>query len=181
MNRILSVTLVVWGLAFGTVPAQQAADRPEAAVFRGRLAELRGQVDQGRHEEARTGLRDLLRAHERQLHVFPHALEIQELLRRCELALRFPEADPKDVVSGDLGTLRDGGGDFADAAESCLEDDTTNTSTDIGPIVVQPGEGTWFLVNASDSGVRFTYDVRSGSQWASRDHELGQAAGGCPP
>jgi hypothetical protein len=84
-----------------------------------------------------------------------------------------------DVVSGDLTTLRDTGGDFIVATDACLIDNSSAFS--LPQIdVLAPGEGRWFLVRGLNVLGAFTWNSPGTGQVVDRDPQLQSAASGCP-
>jgi len=82
-------------------------------------------------------------------------------------------------VWGDLQTLRANGGDFSEAVEWCLADDTSETDLyfDTDP---EPGQVFWFLLRcASDSDVG-SYDSDTLAQIGSRDPGIETSPASCP-
>jgi hypothetical protein len=82
------------------------------------------------------------------------------------------------VVGGDLGTLRQTGGDFALATDDCLGEDVTATNLSYAALP-DPGQGWWFLVRGVDRDVGLTYDTLQPGQVESRDGEIALATGAC--
>lgn len=88
-----------------------------------------------------------------------------------------PGTTAYDVVTGDLGTLRATGGDFAAATSACAEDNLSDTSS------VQAGDppigsGTWFLVRGANCGGG-TYDSGGSGLIATRDPEVEASGAAC--
>jgi hypothetical protein len=84
-----------------------------------------------------------------------------------------------DVVRGDLGTLRSGGGDFAAATQACLANNTGATSLtvmDTAPV----GGGLFYLVRGVNCGGAGTYDEGTASQVGSRDAGIAASSLACP-
>lgn len=79
--------------------------------------------------------------------------------------------DGYDVVRGELGLLRDSGGDFGVAGRECLAGATDAAAIDYKPIPL-PGDAFWFLVRRTDPSCGF------GSP--QRDAGIGSAPPGCP-
>jgi len=82
-------------------------------------------------------------------------------------------------VSGALSALRTSGGDFAVATGSCAADDVTAATILLGDPDPPPGDGTFYLVRATGTGCRGTYDDGPASLAAPRDAEIAAGAA-CP-
>lgn len=83
-----------------------------------------------------------------------------------------------DVVSGDLGSLFGGGGDFSTATLGCVVNDLAST---VLPFSTEPGmagEGFWFLVRGSMS--IDGYDSLQLSQFQDRDGSIASSGVDCP-
>jgi hypothetical protein len=80
-----------------------------------------------------------------------------------------------DLILGDLGVLRQSGGDFQQATEACLLDDGLSTGA---PFAVDPGsgEGFWFLVREFGG----SYDSAGTGQVQSRDASIAASGVACP-
>jgi len=83
-----------------------------------------------------------------------------------------------DVVSGDLGILRQSGGNFAAATTSCLADDSAATHIDHSTLVPGPGDARFFLVRAVNCSGPGSYD-EGYSQVAPRDGGIEASPGRC--
>ena len=83
-----------------------------------------------------------------------------------------------DVVRGDLGTLRSGGGDYTGATTECVADDHAETSLAYGNDPAVPGEGFWFLVRPESLAEGF--ETMAASQVQGRTLEVDAAAATCP-
>ncbi len=83
-----------------------------------------------------------------------------------------PGVNGYDVARGSLSQLRSSGGDFGNAAVSCIQEDTTaTTANDATPS--NPGEAWFFLVRTADcSGRTGSFDTSGLSQAGTRDLEL---------
>lgn len=88
------------------------------------------------------------------------------------------ESTGSDIVRGDLGSLKETGGDFASSAEHCLDDDRTTTTRRLSDTPA-PGEGFWFLVRGQNCGGSGTYDTGEPSQAESRDSEVAASGNDC--
>ncbi len=88
-------------------------------------------------------------------------------------------ASSYDVVRGGLLALRSSGGDFTIATQACAVDNTalTTFSASAAP---SPGDGSWFLVRASNCGGAGTYDSGALKQIGSRDAEINASGNSCP-
>jgi hypothetical protein len=83
-----------------------------------------------------------------------------------------------EVVSGDLATLRNTGGNFTAATQACVAENLTTTST-TAPGSPALGQGIWFLVRPANCKGDGTYD-EGGSQIGARDAEIDGSAASCP-
>ena len=85
-----------------------------------------------------------------------------------------------DVVTGSLSTLRSTSGSFTSSTTGC----TANDVPGIGVVAIDldppPDDGTYYLVRATGSGCRGTYDDASGSLFIGRDPGVASSAGTCP-
>lgn len=84
-----------------------------------------------------------------------------------------------DVVGGDVGILRQSGGDFALATSACLANSTPGTSVSSGA-TPQPGRAFWFLAREIDGNVVETYDDGDAGQVGSRDAGVNASPASCP-
>ena len=92
----------------------------------------------------------------------------------------LPWAEDYDLVRGDLLVLREMGGDFSLAVNSCLEgvvvDDSARDALTPGL-----GQGFFYLVRGStDAGVTGSYDSGGDAQLAPRDPGIAASPGACP-
>jgi cysteine-rich repeat protein len=88
------------------------------------------------------------------------------------------EASGYDVVVGDLGMLRQSGGEFSGSALLCLADDDPATSVDHTSVAPIPGGAAYFLVRGVKCTGSGTFDDLGPRLAQSRDGEL--AASGLP-
>jgi hypothetical protein len=85
-----------------------------------------------------------------------------------------------DVVTGDVGRLRESGGDFALATRACLADDWS------GNVLADPseppasGKANWYVLRHVNPFFPGSYDDEPPSLVASRDPGINAAPGGCP-
>jgi hypothetical protein len=92
-----------------------------------------------------------------------------------------PGATGYDVVRGDLGILRDTGGDFAAATQACLSNGQQETSVSHTSGSPPPGAtGHWFLARTHDVIGKATYDSGSPYQVGLRDQEIAASLMDCP-
>ncbi len=84
-----------------------------------------------------------------------------------------------DVVLGNLGVLRTSGGDFTAATESCLANDTLDTSLVFSGDPAS-GAGFWFVVRGVNCKGKGPYDEGGAGQVGDRDAEIDAAAPACP-
>ncbi len=85
-----------------------------------------------------------------------------------------------DILTGDLGLLRDTGGDFGAAVSACLGDDVAET--EIGHAAIPaPGQGFFYLVRPVVSAENVgSYDVEGKSgQFGDRDAPIAASAARC--
>lgn len=85
-----------------------------------------------------------------------------------------------DVVAGDLSILRASGGDFGQATEECVADDTflLQAEDEVSPAA---GSGRWLLARAADcTGRNGPYDEPAGGQTGTRDPGLAASPHACP-
>jgi hypothetical protein len=85
-----------------------------------------------------------------------------------------------DVVRGDLGLLRDSGGDFSISTEQCVADNHPGNNL---PYIDEPvvGKGFFLLVRAEAAeSYCMTYDSYSAAQAASRDDGIRASSHDCP-
>jgi len=96
---------------------------------------------------------------------------------RNEKLVAFPQNF--DVVWGDGQTLRANGGDFSEAVEWCLADDTsaTDLSFNADP---EPGQVFWFLLRCAGPGGGGSYDSDALEQVGLRDPGIGASPASCP-
>ena len=90
-----------------------------------------------------------------------------------------PGATGYDVVRGDLRTLRETGGNFFLATDSCILAGLPLTSVSQG-LPPLPGEGTWYLTRKRDAIGKGTYDSGSSFQVDLRDDEIAGSGDDCP-
>lgn len=83
-----------------------------------------------------------------------------------------------DLLRGDLGTLRQSGGDFTAATRRCLADDSASPRISYGG-VPKPGEAFWFLVRAVTPTQAGSFDSDGAGQVGSRDAEIEAAPSAC--
>ena len=83
-----------------------------------------------------------------------------------------------DIVRGNLGDLRSGGGDFSTAATTCLDDNRTTTSI-LSSGTPAAGDGFWFLVRGANCGGSGTYDSSGIGQVGLRDAEISASGNDC--
>ncbi|HEX6850036.1 MAG TPA: hypothetical protein VF139_01425 [Candidatus Polarisedimenticolaceae bacterium] len=88
------------------------------------------------------------------------------------------DTDAYDVVVGDLGMLRQSGGEFSGSTLLCLADDDPATSVDHTSVAPFPGGAAYFLVRGVKCGSSGTFDDLGPRLAQSRDGEL--AASGLP-
>jgi hypothetical protein len=84
-----------------------------------------------------------------------------------------------DMVKGNLGPLRNSGGNFAANTKACVANDlpaTTVQDTEVPP----PTGGLWFILRAVNCGGDGTYDEEPGGQQGSRDAEIDASPNACP-
>ena len=85
-----------------------------------------------------------------------------------------------DVVTGDVGRLRESGGDFATATGACVADDWS------GEVMTDPtgppasGRATWYVIRYVNPFFAGSYDDEPPSLVSSRDPGIDAAPGGCP-
>jgi len=91
---------------------------------------------------------------------------------------RIPGATQYDIVSGDLGALRNSGGDFSLAVTECLEDNCTTDGERFEP-GSEPFEGAVVMVRGTNCGGNGTYDSGGMSQVAPRDAEIAASGNDC--
>ncbi|MBP7147915.1 MAG: hypothetical protein KBD01_10250 [Acidobacteria bacterium] len=84
-----------------------------------------------------------------------------------------------DVVRGGLGVLLETAGDFTAALNSCVVNDTIQSSWPHG---VDPAAGSadWFLARAVLGTGPLSYDILGGGQVGTRDAEIAAAPDACP-
>jgi N-acetylneuraminic acid mutarotase len=91
-----------------------------------------------------------------------------------------PDATGYDAVKGNLGPLRNSGGNFTTTTKACIADDVaamTIQDAEVPP----PTGGLWFLVRAVNAcGGDGTYDEGGPAQQGSRDAEIAASANACP-
>jgi hypothetical protein len=85
-----------------------------------------------------------------------------------------------DVVRGDLGALRDTGGDFTAAVRGCLANDFTRRFIE-APDSPGVGETWWYLERVSEPLLDSTYESGGPGQVGSRDAEINASPLSCPP
>jgi hypothetical protein len=98
------------------------------------------------------------------------------------LALRWTaaaNATSYDVVKGSLSVLRATAGDFASGTTGCPANGLTGTTTIAVDLDPPPGDGTYYLVRATATGCRGSFDDGSTSQQGGRD--LGISGGAACP
>jgi cysteine-rich repeat protein len=83
-----------------------------------------------------------------------------------------------DVVRGDLGLLRSGGGNFTTATAECLANDQAATTLGYAAVPAV-GSGSFFLVRGSNCSGSGTYDTTSPKQVGSRDAEVDASGVSC--
>jgi hypothetical protein len=83
-----------------------------------------------------------------------------------------------DLVSGDLTSLRQSGGDFTLATDSCLAQARPEHYLSDNRIL-SPGDGVWYLLRQITAAGVGTFDVAPGSQSEPRDDEIAASAGAC--
>jgi cysteine-rich repeat protein len=83
-----------------------------------------------------------------------------------------------DVVRGDLGLLRSGGGNFTTATAECLANDQAATTLGYAAVPA-PGSGSFFLMRGSNCSGSGTYDTASPDQVGSRDAEVDASGVSC--
>jgi hypothetical protein len=83
-----------------------------------------------------------------------------------------------DVVRGDLVALRNSGGNFTTATQSCVNNNLMATSAAVST-ALGVGKGIWFLVRGEDCKGNGTYD-EGGAQVGSRDAEIDASGSTCP-
>jgi hypothetical protein len=83
-----------------------------------------------------------------------------------------------DVVRGDLGLLRESGGDFTASVRRCLGEEVPPSSL---PNSDQPapGQGFWYLVRGVSEALNLTYDTGSPHQVAPRDGAINASPRSC--
>jgi hypothetical protein len=89
------------------------------------------------------------------------------------------EATVYDVVSGNLNTLHDNGGNFQTATQVCEENDLPGLSFHDHD-TPGPGGGKWYLSRPVNCLTPGTYDSGSAHQQESRDDEIDGSDGACP-
>jgi hypothetical protein len=85
-----------------------------------------------------------------------------------------------DIVFGDLGMLRESGGDFALATVGCYANDVPGTEI---PLLITgggPGNGIWLLQRSTNVGGPGSWDAVGHGQVGSRDDELAGHPMSCP-
>ena len=80
---------------------------------------------------------------------------------------------------GDLDSLTASDGDYGQAIDECLINDTPSTSMDYGVAPVS-GQGYWFLVRRVLNAGNGTYDSCGAGQSESRDVEIAGSGVDCP-
>ena len=83
-----------------------------------------------------------------------------------------------DLLRGDLGPLRQSGGDFTAATRRCLADDSASPRIPYAG-APKPGEAFWFLVRAVTSTQAGSFDSGGAGQAGSRDAEIEAAPSSC--
>jgi hypothetical protein len=86
-----------------------------------------------------------------------------------------PPATLYDMVSGDLGTLRDTGGNYQTATEQCVANDVASDSVPF-TFSPAPGSGYWFLLRTKGG----SYDAWDSRLAAPRDAGINAAPAWCP-
>ena len=89
------------------------------------------------------------------------------------------DATGYDVLRGVLGDLHASGGDFSQATEVCLEDDTADTFIEDNDPAPQ-ADGFWYIIRPINCGGSGTYDSGGGAQPESRDAEANASPNSCP-
>ena len=84
-----------------------------------------------------------------------------------------------DVVSGDVGVLRQTHGDFAVATSACVANDQASTWVPSGAAPA-PGNAIWFLAREVEGGAADTYDSSDAGQVGSRDAGISASPASCP-
>lgn len=84
-----------------------------------------------------------------------------------------------DVVRGDLALLRNSAGDFSQAIDTCLADDSVTTSVPHGSDPA-PGQGFFYLAREILATGPASYDEGGRGQVGTRDAEIDAAAQSCP-
>ena len=87
-------------------------------------------------------------------------------------------ASSYDLLRGDLGTLRETGGDFTAATRVCVVDDWGAPALAYAGVPM-PGEAFWFLVRANAGTQTGSYDSGGAGQVGSRDAEIEAAPLAC--
>ena len=84
-----------------------------------------------------------------------------------------------DIVRGSLSGLRNSGGDFTVATDSCMRDDLADTAFEDADV---PSEAHpfWYLARAANCGGSGTYDGTSPYQHANRDGGIDTSSNDCP-
>ena len=85
-----------------------------------------------------------------------------------------------DAVSGSLLALRGSGGNFASATAACAADDVSGTSVLLGDPDPPAGAGTYYLVRATGTGCRGSYDDDPARLAGPRDPGIAAAPSACP-
>jgi hypothetical protein len=91
-----------------------------------------------------------------------------------------PGAEAFDVVRGDLSVLRQAGGDFLAATESCLGEDYGDLTLN-DPEDPPGGQAFWYLVRAVNCAGSGDYESGGAAQATPRTTDIDASAGGCAP
>jgi hypothetical protein len=88
------------------------------------------------------------------------------------------DASGYDVVKGNLGPLRNTGGNFTTVTKACVVDDLPD-ATVLDNETPPPSGGLWYLVRAVNACGNGSYD-EGGAQQGSRDAEIDASPNACP-
>jgi len=92
---------------------------------------------------------------------------------------QLPQAIGFDVVTGDVGRLRESGGDFSIATGDCLANDWSGNAL-ADPSAPSAGRASWYLIRYVNSFAAGSYDDEPPSLVASRDPGINLSPTACP-
>jgi hypothetical protein len=111
----------------------------------------------------------------------PESIRINLTMDEAEVTWNaVPGAVGYDVVRGDLAMLRNTGGDFTAATNSCMADDTGETTLGYTDTPASSREGHWIVIRSVAADGPHTYQTLAGIQVGLRDDEINAATGTCP-